>query len=357
MKIGIIGCGNILEQYAKFSKQFDNLEVTRLADLNADLARSKADEYGYAHGGSVDELLADPEVELVINLTIPAAHAAVSKQVLNAGKHVYSEKPIAVEVAEAEEVIELAAQKNLVVGNAPDTVLGTSHQTVRKLVDDGAIGRPLFAVAQIITPGVEGWHPNPVNFYKRGAGPLFDMGPYFLTALMQLLGPISRVSAEAGIVKSPRTAQAGPNQGQSFEVETPDHISSSLRFAGGAIGTLVTSFAGRFRTDSWDHPISLYGTDGTLKVPDPNHFQKPILIHRLDDEDWTEVPDAFDHPNGRSLGVSDMIDAIHEGRKPRASAEMALSVLRTMHGILESSDTGRAVEIDANFERPPVMNR
>ena len=355
MKIGIIGCGNILEQYAKFSKHFENMEIVRLADLNTDLARSKADEYGYAAGGSVEDLLSDPDVELAINLTIPAAHAEVSLKCLDAGKHVYSEKPIAVEVKDAEAVISLARQKNLVVGNAPDTFLGTGHQTVRKLIDEGRIGRPLFAVCQMLSAGTEGWHPNPGFFYKRGAGPLFDMGPYYVTALINLFGPIDRVSAEAPILMPDRVIKNGPMAGTTVKVETPDHISGSLRFAGGQIATLVTTFCGKNRADDWKHPIQLYGTEGAMRVLDPNHFEGDIEVFGKGDEDWTTIEDQFDHPNGRSLGVADMIDAIQEGRTPRASAELALCVLRTMHGLLESSETGEFQPIQSDFERPPAM--
>ena len=359
MKTAIIGCGNISTQYLKHAPDFGVLDIVRVADLDAGRARAQAEKFGVPRHGSVDDVVADADVELVINLTIPAAHAPIALRCIDAGKHVYGEKPLAVTREEATAMLDAAAEKGVRVGNAPDTFLGTGHQAARKLIDDGAIGTPTAAMGLMVCPGHESWHPDPEFYYAAGGGPMLDMGPYYLTALINLLGPINRVSAEAGIQITPRTIDSEKKRGQVMHVETPDHITASLRFAGGTIGTLVTSFAGHQAAHDTKRPITIYGTQGTLKIGDPNHFDiAPMLFTAgQDSDDYAEVATPHVHPNGRSLGVADMALAIKADRPHRASGELSRSVLDIMLGSLESSERGQYVAIDtAGVERPAMMD-
>ena len=359
MKTAIIGCGNISTQYLERAPDFGVLDIVRVADLDAGRARAQADKFGVPRHGGVDDLINDAEVELVINLTIPAAHAPVALKCIAAGKHVYGEKPLAVTREDAASMIDAAAKKGVRVGNAPDTFLGTGHQAARKLIDDGAIGTPTAAMGLMVCPGHESWHPDPEFYYAAGGGPMLDMGPYYLTALMNLLGPINRVSAEAGIQITPRIIGSEKKRGQVMHVEVPDHVTTSLRFAGGAIGTMVTSFAGHQATHDTKYPITIYGTEGTLKVGDPNHFDIPPLLYTTgqDGDDYAEAATPHVHPNGRSLGVADMALAIQADRPHRASGELSRSVLDIMVGALESSERGEFVTIDtAGVERPAMMD-
>ncbi len=355
LNIGFIGCGNISDQYLDRAKQYPILHVAALADLDPTRAASQAEKYGVPRSCSVDELLADPSIELVVNLTIPAVHAEVALRCLDAGKHAYSEKPLAVNTDEGRRVLDAAAAAGLRVGNAPDTFLGTSHQACRQLIESGAIGTPVAATAFMICPGHESWHPDPDFYYQPGGGPMFDMGPYYLTALVNMLGPITRVSGEAGIQINPRTITSEPKKGQTIQVNTPDHVAGTLRFAEGCLGTIVTSFAGRFSPHDQQNPITIYGTRGTLKVPDPNHFDGPVLIQTVDDEDYRQVTPKHTHPNGRSLGVADMATAIRENREHRANERLAYNVLETMQGLLSASADGQYVEIAADFEKPALL--
>ena len=355
MNVGIIGCGNICTAYLQNAKKFDNIRVTRLADLDVTRAEALATEHGVPHHGTVEDLLGDDTVELVINLTIPLVHAKVALQILEAGKHVYGEKPLAAELDEAEAVLALAAEKNLRVGNAPDTFLGTSHQTVRKLLADGAIGQPTHAIGLMLSGGPESWHPDPEFFYKRGGGPMFDMGPYYLTAFMNLLGPIRSVSAEVGSLFEHREVGSGDKAGQKLSIETEDHFSASLRFDGNMIGTLITSFASQHHPFDWKHPITVFGTNGTIQVPDPNNFEGEIRVRTADADDWEVVPDAFSHPNGRSLGVSDMIEAIRNDRPTRCDGRLAQQALRVMHASRQSSEEGRRIDLPGDAVQPALM--
>lgn len=358
MKTALIGCGNISTQYLERASAFPVLDIVRLADLDAGRAQSQAEKFGVPRHGTVDDLLADAEVELVINLTVPAAHASVALQCIAAGKHVYGEKPLAVTRAEAASMLDAAASKGVRIGNAPDTFLGTGHQAARQLIDAGAIGTPTAATGFMVCPGHERWHPDPEFYYAPGGGPMLDMGPYYLTALINLLGPINRVSAEAGIQVNPRTITSAKKNGQQIQVQTPDHVTAGLRFAGGAIGTLVTSFAGHRATHDAKHPITIYGTKGTLKVGDPNGFDTPPMLFTTeqDGEGYTEVNVQHTHPDGRSLGAADMALAIETGRPHRANGELSRSVLDIMLATLESSERGEFVTIDTTgVERPEMI--
>ncbi|MDF2713238.1 MAG: oxidoreductase [Paenibacillus sp.] len=339
MKIGIIGCGNISGVYLKNLPAFPNLKVAACADLDLERAVKKADQFGVPKACSVQELLADPEVGIVLNLTIPKAHAEVSLAALGAGKHVYAEKPLAVTPEDGARVLELANRKGLRVGCAPDTFLGAGIQTCRKLIDDGAIGTPVAATAFMMGAGPERWHPDPAFYFEEGAGPLFDMGPYYLSAYIHLLGPIRRVTGSAAVSFPERIVTSAPKYGTVIRVRTPTHIAGVLDFRSGAVGTLITSFDIKGGSDL--PRIEIYGSEGTLRVPDPNRFGGPVLLRKPGADEWEEMPLTHDHAdNGRGLGLADMVDAISGGTMHRASGELGYHVLEAMHGILEASSTG-----------------
>ena len=359
MKTAIIGCGNISTQYLeRATESFPVLDIVRLADLDPARARAQAETFKVPAHGSVDDLLADDAVELVINLTIPAAHAEVAGKVIAAGKHVYGEKPLAVTADEGRSILDAAAAKGVRVGNAPDTFLGTGHQTARRLIDEGAIGRPVTCTAMMFTPGHERWHPDPEFYYQRGGGPMLDMGCYYLTALVNLLGPVARVCGESGVQINPRVIGSEKKKGQEIAVEVPDHTSASLRFASGVIGSLATSFTGYEATHDTKYPITVYGTEGTLKVGDPNGFDTvPQVFHKdRPDDGYADAEVTHTHPNGRSAGAADMAAAIAEGRPHRASGTLAQHVLEVMVGAEASSAEARYVTLDtAGMERPAMM--
>jgi predicted dehydrogenase len=352
-KIGIIGCGNISRAYFHGCGFFPNLEIAACADLNAELAKEKAKEWNIPRGGSVEELLADNEIELVVNLTIPAAHAPVDRQILEAGKHPYSEKPFAVEREDGRKVLALAKEKGLRTGCAPDTFLGGGIQTCIKLIEDGWIGTPVAATAFMLSAGPESWHPNPTFFYQKGGGPMFDMGPYYLTALIAMLGPVRRITGSARITRKERMATGESTYGLKLPVEIPTHVAAVLDFHSGPIATLVTSFD----VQAANVPrIELYGTEGTLSVPDPNTFGGPVRIKRAGASEWSEVPilHASTEP-GRGTGVADMAAAIKAGRPHRANGEMAYHVLDLMHGVHDASNEGHHIEVQSTCERPAPL--
>jgi predicted dehydrogenase len=354
VKVGVIGCGNISAAYFKNCKPFDILEIVACADLDVSRAKARAEEFGIPRALSVDEILSDPEIEIIINLTIPAAHAAVNLQVLESGKHVYVEKPLTAEREEGRRVLELAAAKGLRVGSAPDTVLGAGTQTARKLIDDGVIGQPLSATAFMMGGGHESWHPDPEFYYKKGGGPLFDMGPYYLSALFQLLGPISSVSGMAKISQAERMITSQPKSGTRIQVETPTHITSSLGFSSGAIATMIMSFdvPGGHHLPN----IEIYGSEGSIRVPDPNTFRGAVLLRKKGEKEWNEIEHT--HPygdSGRGLGVADMAYAIRSGRRHRAGGDVAFHVLDAMHGILESAEQGNLYKLIQVCDRPDAM--
>jgi predicted dehydrogenase len=351
-RVGVIGCGNISGIYLTNCRRLPGLELVACADLDLARAQAKAAEHGI-RATAVDELLADPDIDLVINLTIPAVHAEVSMSALAAGKHVYTEKPLATRRVDGAATLASAREKGLRVGSAPDTFLGGGLQTCRKLIDDGAIGEPVAAVAFMTGHGPEGWHPDPEFFYKPGAGPMFDMGPYYLTALASLLGPIVRVTGATRISFPERTIGSGPKQGQKIAVETSTHVAGVLDFAGGAVATLITSF------DVWaaNLPrIEIYGSEGSLSVPDPNTFGGPVRIRLAKDKEWRDVPLTHGFTeNSRGLGVADMAGAIREGRPHRASGELAYHVLDVMAAFEEASTAGRHVAINSGPPRVAAL--
>lgn len=352
VKAGVIGCGNISAAYFKAAAKLDDLNIVSCADLNMEAARARAEEFAVT-AMTVDELLADPDIRIVINLTTPQSHAGVNLRALEAGKHVHGEKPFAVTREEGKAVLELARKKKLLTGCAPDTFLGAGLQTCRKLIDDGWIGRPVAGTAFMCCHGHEGWHPNPGFYYLKGGGPLFDMGPYYLTALVHLLGPVKRVSAICGRAFDERLATSEMAKGQILPVEVNTHAAGTLEFHGGAIITIIMSF------DVWRHsapPIEIHGTMGSLKVPDPNTFGGPVALFRPGYEGWEDVPLSHGYPeNMRSIGAADMACAIQSGGSNRCSGELAYHVLDVMHAFDESSDRGVQVMIESTCEQPAAL--
>jgi len=349
VRVGIIGCGNISQAYFNGAKLFEVLEVVACADLNAEAAKAKAAENGCA-AQSVDELLGNPEVDLVINLTLPSAHAAVSLAALRAGKHVHCEKPLAVHLEDAREVLDLAAEKGLLVGCAPDTFLGAGLQTARKMVEDSWVGTVSSGTAFLMSRGPESWHPNPAFFYEPGGGPLFDMGPYYITALVHLLGPVKEVSAVTARAFEERTATCKEQFGRRLPVLVPTHNAGTLVFHSGAVVTVTISFDVHCHGHS---PIELYGSEGSLKVPDPNTFGGPLEIWTPASGEWTKQALAFPYSeNSRSIGAADMACAILSGgvRRHRASGALAYHALEVMHAFEKSSQLKQHVPIAS---RPP----
>lgn len=353
VKVGIVGCGNISGIYLQNCRKFQILDVVACADLLLERAEAKAAEFGIPKACSTEELLADPEIELIVNLTIPQAHGEITLAALEAGKHVYSEKPLAVTREEGQHILKTATAKGLLVGCAPDTFLGGGLQTCRKLIDDGWIGEPVAATAFMLCHGHESWHPDPEFYYKPGGGPMLDMGPYYLTALVSLLGPIKRVTGSARVTFPERTITSQPKYGKKIQVEVPTHVAGVMDFATGAIGTIITSF------DVWASTlprIEIYGTSGSMLVPDPNTFEGPVLIRRMGANEWTEMPLTHGYTvNSRGIGVADMAYAIRTGRKHRANGEMAYHVLEVMYGFHDASVSGQHYELTSTCQRPEPL--
>ena len=352
MKAGVVGCGNISSVYFEnLGTRYSNVEVIACADLEPAKARASADRFGVPAALTMEQLIAEPDVELLINLTNPGAHADVSMAALEAGKQVYSEKPLSVERADGRAIMDLAEAKGLAAGCAPDTVLGSGIQTCRKIIDEGRIGEPVAATAFMMSSGHESWHPSPEFFYRTGGGPLFDMGPYYLSALITLLGPVSRVTGSHRKSFDRREITSMPMRGQTIDVEVSTHVAGVLDFASGAIGTIITSFDVQWSSLP---RIEVYGSEGTLYVPDPNRFDGPVSVIAAGGKGRTSVPSAF--PEGdRGLGVAEMAWAVRNGRTPRVSGALALHVLDVMHAVHEASDRGAHVQTTTGCERPAAM--
>jgi predicted dehydrogenase len=351
-KVGIIGCGNISEAYVKGCRAFPILELAACTDIDLDRAKALAQKHDIPRALPIDEFLADPEIKIAINLTVPTTHAQVSLAALRAGKHVHSEKPLAVTRQDGQAILQTAAENRLLVGCAPDTFLGGGLQTCRKLIDDGVIGMPVAAVAFMMGHGMETWHPNPEFFYKVGGGPMFDMGPYYLTALVNLMGPVKRIAGATRISFPERLITSQPHSGEKIKVETPTHVAGLLDFASGAIGTIITSF------DVWaaNLPrIEIYGSEGSLSVPDPNTFGGVVKVRRAGEKEWSEVPLTHNAEVGRGIAVADMAYALASGRAQRASGALALHVLDMMQSFEESSTSGQYLPIVNQCARPAAL--
>lgn len=350
VKAGIIGTGNISGIYFRNGSRFESLEIVACADIDIGRAKQKAEEHG-VRACTVDELLADPKIEMIINLTIPKAHAPVNLQALEAGKHVYVEKPLAVTLEEGREVLELAGRKGLLVGCAPDTFLGGGIQTCIRLIEEGAIGTPIGATAFMMIGGHETWHPSPEFYYQPGGGPMFDMGPYYLTALVAMLGPMRRVTGSARISFPERTITSQPKAGTVIPVEVPTHVAGVIDFEAGPIATIITSFD--VKGGSTLPRIEVYGSEGTLVVPDPNTFDGPVRLSRAGSREWVDVPLTHGHTgNSRGIGAADMAKAIRTGRAHRASGALAYHVLEAMHGFHIASEEGRHYRLSSTCAKP-----
>jgi predicted dehydrogenase len=366
MTVGVIGCGTISDAYLRGAARSQLIQVKSCADLNPDAARAKATEYAI-EAVSVDALLGDPAIDIVINLTVPLAHGPVSRHIITAGKHVYSEKPLAARFSEGQALMLAAAGRGVRVGCAPDTFLGAAHQACRRAIDAGRIGRPVGGAAAVLSHGMEHWHPNPEFFYKRGGGPIHDVGPYYVTQLVNLLGPVARVAAQASMASTARTVTSEPRRGQVIEVEVPTTVNGVLSFVSGANVALSASW------DVWKHqrlPFEIYGSEGSLLVPDPNFFGgEPRITER--DAEW-QVLDIAGHPFGianrtlrsgarvadyRVIGLLDMAAALHQGRPHRANGDLALHVLEVLDAFERSSVEGHHIMIETPCERPEPLPR
>lgn len=342
--VAIVGAGVISHQYLKNLTAFPDVRVLAIADLDLERAASVAAQYGVPASGDLAGVLAIPEVELVVNLTIPAAHTTVALAALAAGKHVYGEKPLSLDPAGGEKVLAEAEAAGLRVGNAPDTFLGAGLQSSLRALRSGAIGQPVAVTTVIQNPGPESWHPNPEFLFQVGAGPLYDIGPYYLTALAALLGPATRVAATARQARAQRVIGSGPRAGTVFAVEVPTHVTALIELAGGPSVASTFSFDSPVRR----RMIEITGTEGTLSVPDPNTFEGPLLVRGPKDEEWRELP-VTGPVAGRGLGVLDMARALRSGEPHRACGRLAQHVLETMAAIADSARSGefRAVHSSA----------
>lgn len=355
VKVGIIGCGNISGIYLKnLTKLFgQQTEVYACADLNRERAEQAAETYGIPHVLSTEELLASSQIQIVVNLTTPKGHFEVCKQALMAGKHVYVEKPLSLALEHGLELVRLAEEKGLMLGCAPDTFLGAGIQACRKLIDDGYIGKPVAATAFMVCHGHESWHPDPEFYYEAGGGPMFDMGPYYLTALVSLLGPAKTVCGMTKTSFPQRTITSANKFGKVIDVKVPTHVAGTIEFQNGAIASMITSF------DVWSSQlprIEIYGTLGTLVVPDPNTFGGPVLLRPAQGKEFTEIPLVHSYEeNSRGIGVADMARCIETGDVPRANGRLANHVLEIMHAFHESSDTKRHIGLKTACEQPKPL--
>jgi predicted dehydrogenase len=348
--LGIIGLGVISAQYLRQIATHPGIKIVAVADLNATRAAEVAAETG-AEALEVDGLLADSRVDTVLNLTIPSAHADIALRAIAAGKHVYGEKPLAAGLDDAVRVMDAAAAAGVTVGCAPDTVLGTGTQTARAAVDRGDVGTPTFATATMITPGHERWHPNPDFYYADGGGPLLDMGPYYVSSLVHLLGPVTAVTGAASRSRDARTILSGPRAGEEVPVAIDTHVTGILEHASGALSTIVTSFDG---VATRAVPIEVHGTEGTLTVPDPNMFDGDVVLQPLTGERRTLPVSAGYEEAGRGVGLIDMLTAGAD-RPARAGGDLALHVLDVMTSLLRSAKTGGRVAVSTSAERPSLV--
>lgn len=364
LRIGVVGCGNISLAYMRNAALFGGVKITACADVFPEAAARRAAEFGL-QAMDVDGLMAAPDVDLILNLTVPAAHFDISMQALAAGKHVFTEKPLAVTAEAGRKLVAESARRGLALGSAPDTFLGAAGRCARRLIEGGAIGNPVTGTAFMLGRGMEHWHPDPGFYYQPGAGPVMDMGPYYLTMMVNLMGPVRRVQAVATSGQAERLISApGPKTGTTFPVGTPTSVLSLLEFACGATVTFGASWD-VFRHSN--HPIELHGTKGSLRLPDPDTFGGVVALSDLGAA-WAETDTSTmtygavnwpvvdpDRANYRMLGLADLARAITEGRSPRASGDLALHVLEIMEAILRAGETGMAQTIAGAISQPAEL--
>ncbi len=349
--VGVIGAGTISDAYLKNLTAFADINVVGVADIDVPRAEAAAKKYGVPHAGDVDSVLALPEVEVIVNLTIPAAHVSVATAALKAGKHIYGEKPLTLERDAGVSLLAEAAKAGLRVGNAPDTFLGAGLQTTQRLIAEGAIGEPLSALTAMQSPGPESWHPSPEFLFQYGAGPLWDIGPYYFTNLVQVFGPVSRVAAVGRKSREHRVIGSGPKAGTEFKVEVPTHTTALIEFAGGQVSTTVLSFDSPASRHGF---VEITGTEATLRASDPNGFDGVIRTRKAGADEWTEHP-AIGTKVGRGLGVLEMARAIRNDVPHRASGELALHVVDAMTAVAESSDRAEFVTISTTCQSPEPL--
>ena len=365
MKIGVVGCGNISDTYFESQKIFNNINIVACADIIKELADKKASQYDLK-SQSVEELLKNEEIDLVLNLTIPSVHKEIIIRSLENKKHCFSEKPLAINLQDGLEIKKISKKNNFLVGCAPDTFLGASGQKARKLIEDDSLGKIILGTFNIMSHGMEDWHPNPDFFFKPGAGPIFDLGVYYLTQLINLNGPIRNVSASSLTAKKERVITSKPRFGQKINVETPTTLIGILEFHNNSKIQFFCSW------DVWKHShsfIELYGTEGSIIIPDPNFFSGDLLLSERN-SDWVKinndkmllgVPNKVDNDgtkiaNYRGVGLSDMINSISKNIKPRCSLDLSLHVLEVMEGIIKSADNQTLVKIDTKPEKPKYFD-
>ena len=365
MRAGIIGCGNISETYFESQKLFNNFNVVACADINTETAKKSAEKHN-VKAYSVDDILSSSEVDIIINLTIPSAHKEIIIRSLNAGKHCFSEKPLAMNFSEGMEISKLANEKKLYVGCAPDTFLGAAGQKSRSIIENGKIGDVVLGTFNLMSHGMEHWHPNPDFFFKPGAGPVFDVGVYYITQLINLIGPVKLISSISGTATNERTITSEPRNGEIIKVETPTTLMGSLEFHN---NTKIQFFCS---WDVWKHnhsTIELYGLNGSMIVPDPNFFSGDVLISNKE-EDWQiinndhmslGIPNKNDNDgskiaNYRGIGLSEMIDSINNNRQARCSLDLAIHVLEVMEGIIKSSKNKEIFNLTTKPLQPKFLD-
>ena len=360
LKVGVIGCGNISTAYFELSALFRTIDICACADIDMDKANEQANIFNL-NALDVDSLLADQTIDIVVNLTIPNAHYEVTKKAIESGKHVYSEKPFVLELDDGLQLRDLAAKKNLVIASSPDTFLGGAHQLARKLIDSDRIGEISSGTCHVMSYGMEHWHPDPHFFYKKGGGPVLDIGPYYITNLINLLGPIEQVVSMSSIPWPERTISSEPKSGEKIQVETPTTIHGVLKFKNGALITLGTSW------NVWHHQhqnMELYGEKGAMFIPDPNFFGGDVIYTNgpeqvTPNESWNHplsIPNQ-EHPFGkvanyRTAGLSEMADSILNNRTPRCSIDVAIHAIDTMTSLLKSAEKSKFMELKTSCEKP-----
>ena len=358
--VGIVGAGVISQTYLENLTSFPDVKVVAIGDLIPERAKAKAEEHGVPSWGTLEDVLANPEVELVVNLTIPESHIAVSAQAVAAGKHVWTEKPLGLDREGARQLLKDAEAAGVRVGSAPDTILGPGFQTAKRAIAEGVIGTPLFVQTAFQTQGPDLWHPEPAFLFAKGAGPLLDMGPYYFSALVSLLGPIAGVAARGSRFRTERHIHTGPRAGETFPVEVPSSVQVLSTFEGGQHGTHLLSFDSALERHG---VVEIHGTEGSIVLPDPNRFEgrtayvKPLGVFRdgmKTEQEWIEV-EQQGTVVGRGLGVLDMVRAVAENRPHVATGELGFHVLDVLLSAQDSAETGQYLEIDSTVAPvPPV---